>query len=133
MPGSSKKSDDLVITVGGTGRDREAGGAAGAFGGRGASLGAAGAGAAGSAGGGPGFWGPPYDAESAVLQGASTTYQPLAGLLQGRTGPEPVFVLLAKGAAALDRLTVSLYVRPPARLALLLFLVLLHLLILMML
>lgn len=119
--------------AGGAGGPGGGPGGAGGPGGRGGLLAGAAAGAGAGAGVGLGFWGPPYDAESAVLQGASTTFQPLAGLLQGRTGPEPVFVLLAKGAAALDRLTVSLYVRPPARLALLLFLVLLHTVILMML
>ena len=71
----------------------------------------------GAAGGGA------YDPESAVLQGASSTFQPLAGWLRGRGG---ALAVPAAAAGLLDKLTVALYRRPLARIVLLMYVVLLH-------
>ena len=64
-----------------------------------------------------------YDPESAVLQGASSTFQPLAGWLRGRGG---ALAVPAAAAGLLDKLTVALYRRPLARIVLLMYVVLLH-------
>ncbi|GAX83718.1 hypothetical protein CEUSTIGMA_g11143.t1 [Chlamydomonas eustigma] len=70
-----------------------------------------------------------YDPESALLQGGSATFQPLAGWLRGRGGA--VGGTLAWGAAVLDVGTVALYRRPAARVLLFAYIVLLHLAVLL--
>ncbi|GAX72912.1 hypothetical protein CEUSTIGMA_g367.t1 [Chlamydomonas eustigma] len=64
-----------------------------------------------------------YDPESAVLQGASTTFQPLAGWMRGRGRALGV---MASAAGLLDMMTVALYRRPGARVVLFVYFVLLH-------
>jgi hypothetical protein len=65
-----------------------------------------------------------YDPESAVLQGASTTFQPLAGWMRGRGR---VLEAMASTAGLLDMMTVALYRRPGTRVVLFAYFVLLHL------
>jgi hypothetical protein len=65
-----------------------------------------------------------YDPESAMLQGASTTFQPLAGLLRGRGGAP--MAVLAVPAGLLDKLTVAMYRRPVARAALAMYFIVVH-------
>lgn len=59
-------------------------------------------------------------------QGASATFQPLSGLLAGRQGPEALLRAAARAASLLDKATVTLYLRPIARVLLLLYLITLH-------
>ncbi|GIL44069.1 hypothetical protein Vafri_1628, partial [Volvox africanus] len=70
-----------------------------------------------------------YDPENAVLQGASTTFQPISGLLRGNCPP---FASSTLGAAARlhDKVTVALYCRPTARLLFSTYVLLLHVLVL---
>lgn len=62
-----------------------------------------------------------------VLAGASATFQPLGGLLRGRGGPEALLSALGAAAKHADKLTVALYRKPVLRLAVLAYLVALHL------
>ena len=65
-----------------------------------------------------------YDPETAVLEGASAAFLPLAGWLRGRGG---ALALPAAAVGLLDKMTVALYRRPMARVVLMLYLLILHL------
>ncbi len=63
-------------------------------------------------------------------QGASTTFQPLSGLLRGNCPPAASNALLA-AAHLHDKATVALYCRPTARLLFSAYILLLHILVLL--
>lgn len=63
-------------------------------------------------------------------QGASTTFQPLSGLLRGNCPPAAASVLVA-AARLHDKLTVALYCRPTARLLFSAYILLLHILVML--
>lgn len=60
------------------------------------------------------------------LQGASTTFQPLSGMLRGNCNPTTTSVLM-RLALAHDKITVALYRRPLVRLLFTVYLALVHL------
>lgn len=60
------------------------------------------------------------------LQGASTTFQPLSGMLRGSCSPTAAGMLM-RMALLHDKLTVALYRRPAVRVMFTIYLMLVHL------
>lgn len=67
-----------------------------------------------------------FDMESAVLTGGDALFKPLAGLIRGSAAGS-AFPPLVRGAALFDRAVVALYRRPVSRVAIAIYIVLLHL------
>lgn len=66
------------------------------------------------------------------VQGASTTFQPLSGMLRGNCGNTPLAGSAVLAAARVhDKATVALYRRPAARLLFTAYVLLLHVLVLL--